>query len=107
MRGNGIPTIGRRPVTMQILIIVDSNMGRSKPAQKSCKKGLLRRAIEIMILKNNIAYSKITNNAPARPHSSHKTEKIKSVLLSGKNNNLFCVPFKNPLPKKPPEPIEI
>ena len=36
-----------------------------------------------------------------------KTEKIKSVLCFGTKSYLACVPFRNPLPKKPPAPIAI
>lgn len=41
---------------------------------------------------------------PIMPNSSLKTEKIKSVVLSGKNSSWDCVPFNQPLPVKPPEP---
>ena len=51
--------------------------------------------------------AKIVKNEPINPHSSPIVQKIKSVLCSGTKLNFVCVPFKNPLPNKPPEPIAI
>ena len=58
---------------------------------------------QAIITKNSI----ITVNAPIRPHSSASTEKIKSVCCSGKNDNTFCDPFKNPFPVIIPDPMAI
>ena len=49
----------------------------------------------------------IKNEDPKNPNSSPITEKIKSVLCMGTKLSPVCVPFKNPLPKNPPEPIAI
>ena len=48
-----------------------------------------------------------TKKAPINPNSSHITEKIKSVCCSGKKASLVCVPSKNPLPVRPPDPMAI
>ncbi len=107
MNGRGIPTMGISPVTMDILIIVDNIIGTINPKARSIVIKFFIVNATNKSLKNNKIY-KINNIvAPKNPHSSHKTEKIKSVLLSGKNLSLFCVPFKNPLPNKPPDPIAI
>ena len=47
------------------------------------------------------------SDEPTKPHSSPTVQNIKSVSCSGTKLNLVCVPFKNPLPKTPPEPIAI
>ena len=44
---------------------------------------------------------------PKNPHSSPIVQKIKSVLCSGTKSKRVCVPFTNPFPNKPPEPIAI
>lgn len=41
------------------------------------------------------------------PHSSAHTEKMKSVCFSGRKCNLFCVPFRKPLPHSIPDPMAI
>ena len=51
--------------------------------------------------------NKITDADPKKPHSSEMVVKIKSVSCSGTNFPLVWVPFKNPLPKNPPDPIAI
>ena len=43
---------------------------------------------------NKRANGSKTKRAPTNPHSSHSTEKIKSVRASGKNESLFCVPLQ-------------
>ena len=49
----------------------------------------------------------MTARHPRKPHSSPMVQKMKSVLCSGTNPNVVWVPFRNPLPKRPPEPIAI
>jgi len=44
---------------------------------------------------------------PINPHSSAKTEKMKSDALSGRNPRWLWGPFKNPIPNIPPPPIAI
>ena len=44
---------------------------------------------------------------PKNPHSSPTVQNIKSVLCSGTKSNLVCVPFRNPFPNNPPDPIAI
>ena len=41
------------------------------------------------------------------PSSSPTVQKMKSVSCSGTNLSLVWVPFRNPLPCKPPEPMAI
>ena len=38
---------------------------------------------------------------------SPMVQKIKSVVCAGTKSNFVCVPFKNPFPINPPEPIAI
>ena len=42
---------------------------------------------------------------PSRPHSSPRTEKMKSVWCSGMKSRWICVPLSQPLPASPPEQI--
>ena len=44
---------------------------------------------------------------PKNPNSSENNVKIKSVCFSGKNSKYPWVPFKKPLPVRPPEPTAI
>ena len=50
-------------------------------------------------------YKNNNTKLPINPHSSENTAKIKSVCFSGINSKCVCVPFKNPLPESPPEPM--
>ena len=61
--------------------------------------------IIILYINNEKIVNKII--IPKNPHSSPNAEKIKSVLDSGKNDSLDCVPAEIPLPQKPPLPNEI
>ena len=42
-----------------------------------------------------------------RPNSSPMTAKMKSVERSGRNSSCAWLPFIQPLPNSPPEPIAI
>ncbi len=44
---------------------------------------------------------------PIQPHSSLSTEKMKSVVCSGRKSRCAWLPCPQPLPLKPPEPIAI
>ena len=60
----------------------------------------------MIILTSREMYNIINTIHPENPHSSAKTQKIKSVFCSGTclNLSLLKVPFKNPFPKISPEP---
>ena len=60
-----------------------------------------------MILKSRDPKTTRKNKLPKNPHSSPTVQNIKSVLCSGTKSNLVWVPFRNPLPKNPPDPIAI
>src|SRR5437667_12740937 len=53
----------------------------------------------------SVRNNNITIMEPAKPNSSPTMQKIKSVHCSGINFSCVCVPCRNPLPHKPPEPI--
>ena len=61
----------------------------------------------IVILIINIEKIKINPKLPEKPHSSPIVLKIKSVCCSGTKSPFVWVPWRNPLPFKPPEPIAI
>lgn len=44
---------------------------------------------------------------PKKPNSSAIAQNIKSELCTGIKSPFVCVPFRNPFPKNPPEPIPI
>ena len=52
-------------------------------------------------------YKRRSETDPIKPNSSENNVKIKSVCFSGKKSRYPWVPFKNPLPNKPPEPTAI
>jgi len=56
------------------------------------------------ILEINVMNRAITRNCPWS-HSSPTVQKIKSVLCSGTKLYFVCVPWRNPLPQNPPEPM--
>ena len=89
MSGSGIPTIGISPITMQILIIVETIVCSKSPTANNWLIGIVMLPICDKNRKNKIAYRAITSNAPSRPNSSQITAKIKSVRPSGKKDNLF------------------
>ena len=49
----------------------------------------------------------MTATAPTNPHSSEITEKMKSVCCWGRKFRPLWVPWRKPLPARPPEPIAI
>ena len=52
-------------------------------------------------------YRMITTHDPTNPHSSPMVQKMKSVLCSGTNPYVVCVPLRYPFPVRPPDPIAI
>ena len=59
------------------------------------------------ILNIKIAYNISNKIEPIKPNSSEKSVNIKSVCFSGKNSKYPWVPFKKPLPVRPPDPTAI
>ena len=51
--------------------------------------------------------ARASSRSPSSPNSSPITAKMKSVERSGRNSRCACVPFIQPLPNRPPEPIAI
>lgn len=105
--GNGIPITGNNPIVIPILTAKwKNNMDATAYPYIRLNFDRCRSArIIIRIIKPII--KTITRVLPTKPHSSPTVQKIKSVLCSGTNLNLVCVPFKNPLPANPPEPMAI
>ena len=52
-------------------------------------------------------YMHIMITTPTNPNSSARIEKIKSVVLSGRKSSWPWLPFSQPFPNKPPEPMAI
>ena len=88
-RGKGIPTVGRIPVTIPTFMHVDSTIGHNTPIPINCSKKLgICNMIYISLINKKENNSK-TRSVLTKPHSSHKTEKIKSVRDSGRNASRF------------------
>ena len=73
----------------------------TRPNLKGC------RSAKCINLNINARKSNKTPAEPRKPSSSPTVQKMKSVSCSGTNFNFVCVPFKKPLPCKPPEPMAI
>ena len=97
----------KESVNVAIKYIKDNFINIEKVIIHDAARPFITQSYFEQLLKNNSKYNIKRVTAPKNPDSSHSTEKIKSVRLSGKKSNLFCVPFPNPFPYKFPEPIAI
>ena len=107
MNGRGIPTTGKSPIVMEILM--NTCMNRQHATQypyTRIDRSVCFSALCI-ILSIRVKNSASKPNDPKNPHSSPMVQKMKSVLCSGTNLNLVCVPWRYPLPEKPPDPMAI
>ena len=75
------------------------------PTTKMVPKGSRQPWAMLSPQKISIKNNSTTTIDPMKPHSSAKTENMKSVCCSGRNDSLFCGPSPNPWPSHPPEPI--
>src|SRR4051795_2516850 len=105
--GKGIPVTGSKPIGIKTLIrmlkmkkqISDRTRNvppRSRDAFATDRDSTIRNR-----------YNVSTTLTPTKPHSSPRTEKMKSVCRAGRYSRLTCVPCRNPLPVMPPEPVAI
>ena len=107
INGNGTPTTGIIPITIPILINTWLKNIDIRPITinfVNIDLVLIAIASELII---TMKYNIIKIKPPIKPSSSVKKEKMKSVVYSGRKLKWLCVPFNNPFPQNPPDPIAI
>ena len=92
INGNGIPTTGIIPTTIDKLInTVDKNNKLNPPivSLQNLSLAFKARYKHLNKIKKNIPSK---THTPKKPNSSAMTEKIKSVSVSGKKSKCACDP---------------
>ena len=98
INGNGIPTTGIIPTTIDKLInTVDKNNKLNPPivSLQNLSLAFKARYKHLNKIKKNIPSK---THTPKKPNSSAMTEKIKSGSVSGKNPNVLVIPVDSPYP---------
>src|SRR5260370_25647770 len=105
--GSGIPVTGRSPICMPTLMTTWKMKNAIRVSTRNVPPRSRADFATASDSRTRNRYNVNTTLTPTEPHSSPRTEKMKSVCRAGRYSRLTCVPCRNPLPVMPPDPLAI